>query len=242
MFFKSKLFISTLIALPVSFVSFEVLADTFKLYENISSNVNNNLTKSETKRLDNNYCSNVPKSGDQRINRLLECLNNRHQKKKNRGTTNTSIVKSNWILPWPVGVTGRVSQRWHSDSWGRNKSLDFALPAGTPVLVPVDSKVVEFCNAGNNHLSIRLQSTDGQMYGLVHVKSSSVSTNKTYKQGEQIGVIAGDRPWNRCAKSTGPHLHFSLPQQNFTVGSYKFSPTSIPKYVTAQKSSIKPAK
>ncbi len=127
------------------------------------------------------------------------------------------------MLPWSGGVTARVTQRWHSDSWGKNKSLDFGLPAGTPVVAPTDSKVVGFCNAGNNHLAIRLQSSRGKMYSLVHVKSSSVYQNKRYKKGQQIGVIAGDKPWNRCAKSTGPHLHFSFPHQHFTINGYRLT-------------------
>lgn len=148
---------------------------------------------------------------------------------------NASRSPSNWILPWNAGVKGIVTQRWHSDGWSRNKSFDIGLPAGTPVLAPIDSKVVKFCNAGNNHLAIRLQSSDGKMYSLIHVKSSRVNRNKTYKQGEKIGVIAGDRPWNSCAKSTGPHLHFSLPRRNFTIGGYKLSSYSIPNSLTPKK-------
>ena len=142
---------------------------------------------------------------------------------------------SNWILPWSAGVKGIVTQRWHSDGWSRNKSFDIGLAPGTPVLAPINSKVLSFCNAGNNHLAIRLQSSDGKRYTLIHVKSSTVHKNKSYKKGQQIGVIAGDTPWNRCAKSTGPHLHLSLPRRHFTIGGYKLSPSWIPNSLTPKK-------
>ncbi|MEO1430391.1 MAG: M23 family metallopeptidase [Cyanobacteria bacterium J06633_8] len=135
---------------------------------------------------------------------------------------------SYWRLPW-VGATAIVTQRWHSDSWGRYKSIDFGLPAGTPVVAPIASRVLSFCNAGRNHLAIRLQAADGNRYSLVHVKSRSVYVNKRYRKGQIIGVIAANTPRNRCARSTGPHLHMSFPRQSFRLGRYWFSRSYIPK-------------
>lgn len=179
----------------------------------------------EIKPVDTNLCVDGTKSWD--------CFVNRYQPWKTIGINIASRRQSSsWRLPWRAGVKGILTQRWHSDGWSKLKSFDIGLPAGTPVLAPIDSKVLQFCNAGNNHLSIRLQSWNGKRYSLIHVKSSTVSRNKKYKQGQKIGVIAGDKPWNSCAKSTGPHLHFSLPSQNFTIGRYKLSPSFIPKSLT----------
>lgn len=187
----------------------------------------------EIKPVDTKLCVDAPPDENKSKAHLWECFQNRYQPWKTIGINIASRRQSSsWRLPWRAGVKGIVTQRWHSDGWSKRKSFDIGLPAGTPVLAPIDSRVLQFCNAGNNHLSIRLQSKDGKKYSLIHVKSSTVSRNKKYKQGQKIGVIAGDTPWNRCAKSTGPHLHFSLPSQNFTIGAYKLSPSFIPKSLT----------
>ncbi|MEO1377100.1 MAG: peptidoglycan DD-metalloendopeptidase family protein [Cyanobacteria bacterium J06635_10] len=187
----------------------------------------------EIKPVDTNLCVDASKGENKSKLPLWECFQNRYQPWKTIGIDIASRKQSSsWKLPWRKGVKGIVTQRWHSDGWSKRKSFDIGLPAGTPVLAPIDSKVLQFCNAGNNHLSIRLQSWNGKRYTLIHVKSSTVSRNKKYKKGQKIGVIAGDTPWNRCAKSTGPHLHFSLPKQNFTIGRYNLSPSFIPKSLT----------
>jgi hypothetical protein len=134
-----------------------------------------------------------------------------------------------WLLPWPSGVTARVSQSWHYDPYTRfNSAVDFALPAGTSVRAPVDSTVLDQCNAGNNHRAIKLQASNGQIYSLVHVTAANVKSS--YRAGEKIGTIAADKPWNNCAKSTGPHLHMAFPTKPFTIGGYTFGdrlPTSV---------------
>ena len=233
MFSKYKFIILALIVF-ISLFSHKAVAEKFTIDESILLNPNKNLEKNgvQVKGADSSLCVDVPEGENPGIVHMWECFRKRHLQSTSSKTVNASQRQStSWILPWSKGVKGIRTQKWHSDGWSRNKSFDMGLPAGTPVLAPIDSKVIAFCNAGNNHLAIRLQSHDGKMYSLIHVKSSTVSKNKKYKQGEQMGVIAGDRPWNRCAKSTGPHLHFSLPNQNFTIGGYKISPSFIPRFM-----------
>jgi len=209
---KSKLIISTLIALPLSLLSIKALTPAFQGTGTASSSVNKSVNKNAQNRVIKPEQTNRPK--------------------KNNPTSKTTKIahasRSGWRVPW-LGATATVTQRWHSDSWGRYKSVDFGLPAGTPVVAPVASRVVSFCNAGLNHLAIRLQAVDGNRYSLVHVKSRSVYVNKRYRKGQVIGVIARNTPRNRCARSTGPHLHMSFPRQNFKLGRYWFSRSYIPK-------------
>lgn len=103
------------------------------------------------------------------------------------------------------------------------------LVAGSNVLAPVDSTVVSSCDAGNNHRAIKLEATDGTLYSLIHVTTASVKNS--YKQGDVIGTVAADTPWNDCAKSQKPHLHFGLPSQNFTIDGYTFN-TNSPAYLS----------
>ncbi|MEO1184423.1 MAG: M23 family metallopeptidase [Cyanobacteria bacterium J06636_27] len=206
---KSKLFVSALIALPLSVFSVKALTPTLKSTGTsplgVKKNVQTKVVKSE---------------------------HTIRPKKKNPTSKTIKIAhhtrRSGWRIPW-LGATAVVTQRWHSDSWGRYKSVDFGLPAGTPVVAPIASRVLSFCNAGRNHLAIRLQASDGNRYSLVHVKSRSVYVGKRYRRGQVIGTIARNTPRNRCARSTGPHLHMSFPRQNFRLGRYWFSRSYIPK-------------
>jgi len=143
-------------------------------------------------------------------------------------------ITFSWRLPWRAGQTARITQNWHNDGYGNTSALDIGLPAGTPVVAPIDSTVISQCHAGNHHRAISLRGSDGQRYTLIHVTTANISVGKTYRRGEQIGVVAGDKPNNDCAWSTGPHLHFGLPSRTFSIGGYNFSPNSIPTPITAR--------
>jgi murein DD-endopeptidase MepM/ murein hydrolase activator NlpD len=139
------------------------------------------------------------------------------------------VLANNWKLPFRGTTT--VSGTQHTDFY-KTLAIDFGLSAGSDVLAPIDAKVVHQCNAGNNHRAIRLQSSDGQLFTLIHVTTADIYNGKTYKQGDVIGKVAGDTPKNGCAYSTGPHLHFGI-QSNFLVDNinlfalpYKASVTS----------------
>jgi murein DD-endopeptidase MepM/ murein hydrolase activator NlpD len=145
----------------------------------------------------------------------------------------TSDCKSGWKLPWRSGDSIKVNGGWHTDGFnGTTNAVDFGLKAGTPVLAPVNATVVSFCKATNdNHLGIKFRTDDGKYFAIAHVKSTSVSNGTRFTQGQQIGVVASDTPWNACAQSTGVHLHVGLPSQNMKIDGYDFSPSSIPSYV-----------
>ncbi|AFY57967.1 metalloendopeptidase-like membrane protein [Rivularia sp. PCC 7116] len=256
MFFKSKLLISTLVALPLSVLSFKALSPTFQAIGSASSSVNKNVQSDAQKSTETEPKANTggsksrfgisskamlvahaPRSSrtirasrtsKKRRSRAIRATNASKKRSRKIKVARASRRRLYWRLPW-VGATATVTQRWHSDSWGRYKSVDFGLPAGTPVVAPIASRVLSFCNAGRNHLAIRLQAADGNRYSLVHVKSRSVYVNKRYRKGQIIGVIARNTPRNRCARSTGPHLHMSFPRQNFKLGRYWFSRSYIPK-------------
>jgi murein DD-endopeptidase MepM/ murein hydrolase activator NlpD len=147
----------------------------------------------------------------------------------------TSDCKSGWKLPWRSSNSVKVNGGWHDDGFnGTNNAVDFGVPAGTPVLAPVNATVEYFCNAGNNHLGIKFKTDDGKYFAIAHVKSTIVAKGTKFTQGQQIGVVASDTPWNACAQSYGPHLHVGLPSKNMLIDGYTFSPTSIPSPVTSK--------
>jgi murein DD-endopeptidase MepM/ murein hydrolase activator NlpD len=107
----------------------------------------------------------------------------------------------------PFSGSARVTQTSHSDGYGL-RALDLGLSAGTPVLSPANATVVSTCNAGNNHRAIKLRADNGTFYSLIHVYSTNIKKGQRFQQGQMIGTVASDKPWNNCAKSTGVHLHF----------------------------------
>lgn len=140
------------------------------------------------------------------------------------GLSRPSIANTGWKMPWPSSVRSTITQRLHTDGWNR-QAFDIGLPAGTPVLAPVDSTLVRQCIARNtnNHRAIRLRDPNGREYSLIHVTANNV--RQSYRQGEQIGVVAPETRVNdpSCAISYGVHLHFGLPQVPFTVDGHTFS-------------------
>ncbi|WP_414512103.1 hypothetical protein [Nostoc sp. PCC 9305] len=151
-------------------------------------------------------------------------------------------------FPWQGGVSGKVSQTLHVDGLGKS-AFDIDLPAGTPVLAPVDSKVVWHCIAKgtSNHYAILLEQANsgGRQYTLFHVQGNSgnIYNNRQFRAGEQIGVVAGDTPKDRgCAVSYAVHLHFGLPTQNEVVDGVTFTKTSPALYtlLTSSNSTVTP--
>ena len=134
-------------------------------------------------------------------------------------------------MPWQNGVSAPITQTFHRDGWSR-QSIDIGLRAGTPVLAPMDSQVIRSCATGvnRNHYAILLRASNGVEYSLIHVQSNpqTVFNGRNFRQGEQIGVIAGDLPNDRnCAVSRGVHLHFGLPSQNTTVNGFNLNRSSV---------------
>ena len=148
-------------------------------------------------------------------------------------TSGASAVSAQSLnkMPWQNGVSAPITQTFHGDGWGR-QSIDIGLQAGTPVLAPMDSRVISFCATGvnRNHYAILLEASNGVRYSLIHVTSNpqTVSNGKSFRQGERIGVIASDLPNDpRCAISRGVHLHFGLPNQNTTVDGFTLNRSSV---------------
>ena len=151
--------------------------------------------------------------------------------------TTKVLANQNWELPWPASVEASVSQgpnSGHIDGYADTRNaVDFALPAGTPVLAPIDSVITYQCKVGNdNHRAITLQPLgSNQKYSLLHVQASDddVQVGRIYRQGQQIGVVASDTPTgSSCAWSHGIHLHMGLPYMPFTIDGYTFAQNSHP--------------
>ncbi|MCY6494264.1 peptidoglycan DD-metalloendopeptidase family protein [Leptolyngbya sp. GGD] len=154
----------------------------------------------------------------------------------------SAAMASSWKMPWRAGQSYGINGSWHFDGFLKTTTaFDVAMPAGTEVLAPIESTVIYQCAArgGDNHRSILLQASTGQRYTLVHVKTTDIFVGKRYRQGDVIGRIAGDRVNDAsCAISTGPHLHFGLPSQSFSVDGQQFTLYAIPSRLSSTNGSI----
>ncbi|WON78376.1 murein DD-endopeptidase MepM [Serratia sp. UGAL515B_01] len=92
-------------------------------------------------------------------------------------------------------VTGRIAP---------HKGVDFAMPAGTPVLAVGDGEVViaKRSGAAGNYVAIR----HGRQYTTryMHLKKLLVKPGQKVKRGDRI-ALSGN-----TGRSTGPHLHYEL--------------------------------
>jgi murein DD-endopeptidase MepM/ murein hydrolase activator NlpD len=147
-----------------------------------------------------------------------------------RGSNPQPPQTSGWITPWLANMNPRISQGWHPDGYrpSQNLALDFAIPAGTSIVAPIDSRVVSTCNAGRDHRAIFLQAKDGQRYTMIHVRASNshVYQGREFRQGEVIGTVAPETTSaglnTSCAVTYGVHLHLGLPRQGFVLGNTRY--------------------
>lgn len=92
---------------------------------------------------------------------------------------------------------------------GIHDAIDWAAPVGTPVYAASGGKIVKADGtdpAGGN--IIRLQSTNGYLFGYAHLDTMLVDVGQTVHAGQVIGTTG------QSGQVTGPHLHFSVNAPN----------------------------
>ena len=103
---------------------------------------------------------------------------------------------SNYTL---TATYGQAGSYWSADHTG----LDFAAPAGTPVVSVGPGEIVSAGWAGSYGYRIIVKHADGTETWYCHL-SSMVKTSGTVAAGETIGRVGA------TGNVTGPHLHFEV--------------------------------
>lgn len=85
-----------------------------------------------------------------------------------------------------------------------HNGVDFAMPAGTPILSTGDGVVTRVCNHPFAGKYVELQHGSHFTTRYLHLSRTLVKRGQTVKRGERI-ALSGN-----TGRSTGPHLHFEL--------------------------------
>lgn len=100
-----------------------------------------------------------------------------------------------------------------------HKGVDFAAPSGTPIYAAGDGTVERAgrWNSYGNYIRIRHNATLKTAYAHLKGFAKGVSVGKRVKQGQVIGYVG------TTGRSTGPHLHYEVLQNNRQVNPKKIN-------------------
>ncbi|MFZ3495398.1 peptidoglycan DD-metalloendopeptidase family protein [Streptomyces sp. 5.8] len=101
----------------------------------------------------------------------------------------------------PVTTGYRVAGAWSS---GYHTGVDFAVPAGSPVLAVADGTVVRAGWGGAYGNEVVVHHADGLYSQYAHLSTIAVGPGGQITAGTEIGLSGS------TGNSTGPHLHFEV--------------------------------
>jgi murein DD-endopeptidase MepM/ murein hydrolase activator NlpD len=114
------------------------------------------------------------------------------------------IAKNQWHLPTSgyrlTGRFGMSGSLWSSNHTG----LDFAAPAGTPIVAVANGTITETGSAGAYGNRTVQTLDDGTEIWYCHQTDFGVSPGDKVAGGQQIGTVGS------TGNSTGPHLHLEV--------------------------------
>lgn len=132
-----------------------------------------------------------------------------------REQAHTAAIKATFSAPAPDSDFARPSQGRLSSRFGLRRffngearlphsGLDFAAPAGTPVLAPAAGRVVDTGNYFFNGNTVFLDHGQGLISAYMHLSQIAVRPGQHLAKGERIGAVGS------TGRSTGAHLHWTV--------------------------------
>jgi murein DD-endopeptidase MepM/ murein hydrolase activator NlpD len=120
-----------------------------------------------------------------------------------------SIVRSFLRTPLTAWrITSEFGPRQHPIlGYGKmHKGVDFAAPAGTPVLASAAGEVTFADNDGSHGLFVKIDHGSDVATGYAHLArlGPGIAPGATVRQGQLIGFVGSS------GRSTGPHLHYEF--------------------------------
>lgn len=130
----------------------------------------------------------------------------------------TTVV--NYQMPVPGKISSEFGNRFHPIDRKHkfHAGIDIVAPQGTPIATAA-SGTVAFAGwrKGYGNLVI-IEHPDGRQTRYGHASKLFVATGETVAAGQQIAAVGS------TGKSTGPHLHFEMRENDQAVNPLKFMP------------------
>lgn len=117
----------------------------------------------------------------------------------------SAATRAGWLLPVEgdhriTARFGEAGPRWAA---GVHTGLDFAAPAGTPVVASAGGRVTRAGHAGPYGRLVVVDHGGMSTY-YAHLSSVSVAVGDTVEAGQRLGAVGA------TGNATGPHLHFEV--------------------------------
>jgi murein DD-endopeptidase MepM/ murein hydrolase activator NlpD len=110
---------------------------------------------------------------------------------------------SQYRLSTLFGVKRAVNGRMLKDYF--HSGLDFAAPAGAPVVATANGTVILAAQGWRLHGNcVALDHGQGVVSFYIHLKTLAVTKGQSVKAGDKIGTVG------QTGRANGPHLHFSI--------------------------------
>ncbi len=132
-----------------------------------------------------------------------------------REQAHTAAIKASFSAATPDSDFARPSQGRLSSRFGLRRffngqsrlphsGLDFAAPAGSPVLAPAAGSVVDTGDYFFNGNTVFLDHGQGLISAYMHLSRIDVAVGQRVERGERLGAVG------TSGRATGPHLHWTV--------------------------------
>ncbi|CZZ95061.1 peptidase [Bordetella ansorpii] len=126
------------------------------------------------------------------------------------------VTPSNVVLDRPV-AGGRLSSPFglrrffNGEARNPHSGLDFAVPAGTPVMAPAAGRVVLVGDYFFNGKTVFVDHGQGMISMFCHLSAIDVKVGDELARGAPVGKVGA------TGRATGPHLHWNVSLNNVRV-------------------------
>lgn len=142
-------------------------------------------------------------------------------------------ARQKWVMKSPY-----LDMPWHLNNGLNtpNNALDFApnrneVPSGKRwVLAAHDGVVSKKCDKGEYSVNLTVRHTDGTETSYFHLdknRINNIDLGSYVVQGTVLGHLYNDRFDDDCGGSTGPHVHFVLPNHSIVLDGWTYSSQTI---------------
>lgn len=123
-----------------------------------------------------------------------------------KATFSTAAPDSGFARPSLGRLSSRFGLRRFFNGQERlpHSGLDFAAPAGSPVLAPAAGSVVDSGNYFFNGNTIFLDHGQGLISAYMHLSRIDVVVGQRVERGQRLGAVGAS------GRATGPHLHWTV--------------------------------